>query len=677
MAPKIQTLLILLALFLLACPPPPKPSVGPPPPEPCSPAAAEPAPKAAPPPAPPAAAADEGKVLVLRGTPEIPSALRQRLGQYLDVRYARLSALSDDGKSLLVGTRFGRTRQLHLVTRPLGMRRQLTFVDEPVGQASFVPGTSQVLYMADVGGNEQYQIFNLDLATGKTRLLTDGTSRHGPYLWSHDGRRIAYTSNARNGRDMDLYVGDGRTRSGKLLLERKGHWTPLDWSHDGKRLLIARYVSINDVRLFMVELASKKVTRVSPEKPTASYRAAVFSRDGRRLYVATDREGEFVELYELDLKKGAWKPLSRKIKWNVEQVALSPDGRELAFTVNEDGYSKLKVLDLRKGTTRRIASAKLPRGVIQGLSYARRKKVLGFTLFGPTATGDVYTYDTGGRRGFTRWTESELGGLNVERLIKPKLLRYKTFDGRRIPTFYYRPPGKGPFPVVLYIHGGPESQARPYFSASIQYLLRESGIAVLVPNVRGSDGYGKSYLLMDNGFKREDSVKDIGALLDWIDRQRELDARRVGVFGGSYGGYMVLASLVHFADRIAAGVDIVGISNFVTFLRNTKAYRRDLRRAEYGDEREPKMYEFLQRISPSRSADKIKSALFVAHGANDPRVPLSETDQLVEAVRRQGQDVWYMVARNEGHGFRKKDNRDLFYQLSVLFFEKHLGKKGR
>jgi len=296
---------------------------------------------------------------------------------------------------------------------------------------------------------------------------------------------------------------------------------------------------------------------------------------------------------------------------------------------------------------------------------------------GPTATGDVYTYEGGAGAGFTRWTESELGGINRRNLIAPTLLRYKTFDGRSIPAFYYRPPGKGPFPVVVVIHGGPESQARPYFSAFIQYLVGESGIAVLSPNVRGSDGYGKSYLLLDNGFKREDSVRDIGALLDWIGRRKELDPRRVGVFGGSYGGYMVLASLTHYADRIAAGVDIVGISNFVTFLKNTKAYRRDLRRAEYGDEREPKMRAFLRRISPSRSADKIRSALFVAHGANDPRVPLSETEQLVEAVRRQGQDVWTMVARNEGHGFRKKENRDLFYQLSVLFFDRHLHQGGR
>jgi len=297
--------------------------------------------------------------------------------------------------------------------------------------------------------------------------------------------------------------------------------------------------------------------------------------------------------------------------------------------------------------------------------------VLGFTLLGPTRTGDAFTYNV--RSGaLTRWTLSEVGGLNPERFTEPELIRYRTFDGREIPAFCYRPGGAGPHPVVVWIHGGPEAQARPYFSAMMQYLAGESGIAVLVPNVRGSDGYGKSYLLLDNHDKREDSVRDIGALLDWIGRRPDLDAGRVAVFGGSYGGYMVLASLVHYAGRIVAGVDIVGISNFVTFLKHTKAYRRDLRRAEYGDERDPEMHDFLQRISPSTNAHRIRSAMFVAHGANDPRVPLSETDQIVAAVRKQGNEVWYMVARNEGHGFRKKENRDIFYLLSVLFLEKHL-----
>jgi dipeptidyl aminopeptidase/acylaminoacyl peptidase len=613
----------------------------------------------------------EQKNLVLQGVPEVPAALRKRLGQYLNARSASLQVLADDGRSMLITTRFAQTHQVHRVTSPLGSRNQITFKPEPIRQATFQPKTTdKVLYVSDIGGNELYQIFRLDLASGKTSLLTDGKSRHGSYRWSHDGQQIAYTSNARNGKDMDLYLGDGRSAdTGRLFLERQGHWLPKDWSQDGKRLLVEQYISINDSRLYVIDVASRQIMPITPVNPRASYRDARFDRTGKQVYVTTDREGEFVELYSVDLAKKTWRPLTRAINWNVEGLDLSPDGKTLAFSVNEGGSSALYLLNTRSGGHRKVTT--IPPGVISGLQFARKAQILGFSLTSATLAGDAYTYDLR-RRTLTRWTSSELGGLNPSRFVEPTLIQYETFDGRKIPAFYFKPTTSGPHPVVVWIHGGPESQSRLYFRETVQFLVNESGIAVLIPNVRGSDGYGKSYLLLDNGAKREDSVKDIGALLDWIARQKELDEKRVGVLGGSYGGYMVLASLVHFPERIKAGVDIVGISNFVTFLTNTKAYRRNLRRAEYGDERDPKMHALLQRISPSNNAHKIRSALFVAHGANDPRVPLSETDQIVQAVSKQGKDVWYMVARNEGHGFRKKENRDMFWTLSVLFFEKHL-----
>lgn len=631
---------------------------------------AAPNPAATKPPAPPANAADDDRTVVLQGTPEVPDDLRDRLRRYLNTRNASLASLDDRGESMIVLTRFGETAQVHLVQQPSGARRQITFKDEPVRAADLVPGSpNRLLLLADVGGNEAYQIFHVDRDAGSSTLLTDGTSRHGSFLFDDQGARMALTSNARNGKDMDLYLSDGRTAGGaKLWLTREGYWYPMDWSHDGEALLLGEYVSINDARVYLARPPSTTVTRVSPADPVASYRGARFSRDGRKLYVASDREGEFVELFEHDLAKETWTSRTRDIPWNVEELSVAPDGRHVAFTVNEDGYSVLYVMD-RTGRVRRQPG--IPRGIISDLQYAPEADVVGFTHYGPDSAGDAYTYEPRLRK-LTRWTHSEVGGLNPERFVTPDLIRYESFDGREIPAFFYRPEGEGPFPVLVNIHGGPESQARPYFSAITQYLVNESKIAVLVPNVRGSDGYGKTYLQLDNGFKREDSVKDIGALLDWIARRPDLDQSRVGVFGGSYGGYMVLASLVHFGDRIRAGCDVVGISNFVTFLTNTKEYRRDLRRAEYGDERDEKMRAFLTSISPTSHLDKIRSPLFVAHGANDPRVPVSETDQIVEAVRSKGTDVWYMLARNEGHGFRKKENRDLFYQLMVLFFEKHL-----
>ncbi len=370
----------------------------------------------------------------------------------------------------------------------------------------------------------------------------------------------------------------------------------------------------------------------------------------------------------------AWRALTGDIDWNVERIAISHDRRTLALSTNEDGYSVLRLLDTR---TRRLSPVRgAPRGYVRSLTFAPEAPVLGFTVQSATNTGDAYTYDLRRRR-TVRWTQSEVGGLDASRFVEPTLERYETFDERQIPAFYYRPEGDGPFPVVVYIHGGPESQARPWFSPLTQYLASEAGIAVVAPNVRGSDGYGKSYLLLDNGTRREDSVRDIGALLDWIEAREELDGERVAVFGGSYGGYMVLASMVHYGDRLRAGVDNVGISNFVTFLENTREYRRDLRRAEYGDERDPEMRAHLARISPVNNVDRMNCALFVAHGANDPRVPASEAEQIVEAVRRNGHDVWYMLARNEGHGFQKKNNRDVYLQLTVMFLMEHLGVSER
>ncbi len=615
--------------------------------------------------------------LVLQGTPPPSAEIRDRLLRYLESRSASLQALSDDGKSMIVTTRFGQTAQAHRLSMPLGARSQITFLDEPVREVTFVPGSKDsIVYLRDRGGDEQYQIFRQDVGQGTTSLLTDGKSRHGAHVWSWDGKRIAYTSNARNGKDMDLYLGDGKRReSAKLLLEVKGHWFPIEFSRDGKRLLVGEYISINDSRLYVLELGQTpaKAIRITPEQPVASYRAAAFDASGNQVYAATDKNGEFVELVLLDPKTKTDKPLTRHIPWNVEELELSPDGTTLAFVTNEDGYGVLRLLDTRTGRER--AAPNVPKGIVSGLSFAKQTGLLGFSFTSASEPGDAFGYDVRSGK-LTRWTESEIGGLDRSRFVTPKLVHYEAFDGKKIPAFYYRPKTKGPHPVVVWIHGGPEAQSRASFNPLLQYLATESGMAVLVPNVRGSDGYGKSYLLLDNGKRREDSVKDIGSLLDWVGKQPELDQKRVAVLGGSYGGYMVLASLVHFGARLAAGVDIVGISNFVTFLQNTKDYRRDLRRAEYGDERDPDMRAFLQKISPTENAHRIKSHLFVAHGANDPRVPLSETDAIVEQVKKHGRDVWYMVALNEGHGFQKKDNRDMFYLLSVMFLEKHLSVSG-
>jgi dipeptidyl aminopeptidase/acylaminoacyl peptidase len=613
--------------------------------------------------------------LIVEGAPEPPEALRARLHQYLETRSASVASISSDGKSLLVRTRFGETPQIHLVGAPLGARRQLTFDDEPIASATFVPGEPDALWFTrDKGGAEDYQIFRLDLTNGRAELLTDGKSRHQSLVIERKGKRIAYASNARNGRDMDLYVADGRKKeSARLLLEVQGTYAPLDFSRDGKWLLASHYVSIQESELYVVELATGKARQIT-QGPKAAYRSAFFDASGKRVYAASDREGEMNELYEIAIDKepSSFRSLTRDIKWNVELVRLSPDGKTIALVVNEEGYGTLHLLDTQTRAHR--VAKNLPRAVISRLDYAENADTLGLSLARATSATDAYTYDVKKQK-LVRYTESEMGGLDQSSFVEPALVRFDSFDGLSVPAFVYKPRGAGPFPVVIDIHGGPESQARPVFHPLAQYLARESGIATIVPNVRGSDGYGKRYLSLDNGKLREDSVKDIGALLDFVAKDSTLDAKRVAVMGGSYGGYMVLASLVHHGARLRGGIDVVGIANFVTFLENTRDYRRDLRRVEYGDESNPEMRAFLTDISPLTHVDRITSALFVAHGTNDPRVPVGEAEQIARAVREKGREVWTLVATNEGHGFQKKENRDRYSELAVMFLERTLENK--
>ncbi len=612
--------------------------------------------------------------LVMEGIPEIPREVKEGLRQYAATRSARFSGWLPRG-GVLISTRFGETSQLHRVRRPLAMREQLTFFSEPVysGAVSSHPEVHGLVYGRDEGGNENYQLYFYDLESGKSRMLSDGKSRNGGVVWSPDGKRFAFSSTRRNQADTDVWVYDVRTGKDELVLAEGGYWFALDWSADGRRLLVQRYISINESWLGVLDLRSRKLTRIELGEEKASVRAAVFDRDGEHVYLVTDAGTDFPTLRRMNLSTGHFKALTTDADWGVRGLARSRDGRYLAWVHNVDAVDRLRVLDLKRG--KQVKLPDLPAGVISRLQFHPHRHELGFSMTTPTSPGDVWSLDLRhGKPRLLRWTQSETGGLPPSRFVEPQLIRFTSFDGLEIPAFYYRPRGQGPFPVLVDIHGGPEGQERPSFNSFIQYLVNEMGIAVIAPNVRGSSGYGKKRLLMDNGYKREDSVRDIGALLDWVAGREDLDADKIVVYGGSYGGYMVLASLVHYNDRLAGGVDIVGISNFVTFLENTKGYRRNLRRPEYGDERDPKMRAFLESISPLNHADRISKPLFIIQGLNDPRVPASEAEQILAAVRANGGDAWYLLARDEGHGFRKKGNRDFMRAAVVMFLRKVLGQ---
>ena len=614
------------------------------------------------------------------GVPAIPEALADRLRQYQNTRSASFSGWSSDGNGILIQTRFGNTAQLHRVYKPDGRREQITFFDEPA-DGFFVPNNPEgmLLISMGTGGNEQFQVYAMTPHDGgSATLLTDGKSRNllGPVR--KDGLFAIVSSNARNGKDTDLYIVDPNTPGKRELLFQTDdeYWIPEDWSRDGAQILMRHYVSINECYPAILDVATGKKTPIPipGNSKQSAYGSMSFSNDGRFAYLTSDAVSEFKQLARVDLKSMEYNWLSKDIPWDIESVVVAPPGGLLphegliAFTANEDGVSSLY---LQFADTHRKLD--VPMGVISSLSFSPDGTQLGFSLSKPNLPSDAYSISLLDGK-LTRWTYSETGGLPVDRFVEPEIVRFKSFDDQQIPAFVYKPSNASkdkPVPVVINIHGGPESQAQPTFDPQTQFYVAELGFAVIRPNVRGSAGYGKSYLLMDNGPLREDSVKDIGALLDWIKQQPELDASRVAVYGGSYGGYMVLSSLTHYSDRLRGGIDIVGIASFKSFLENTSAYRRDLRRAEYGDERTPEMNAVFERIDPLNNAQRIKTSLLVAHGENDPRVPFSEAEQIAPKVRANGQTVWTAYANNEGHGFARKENRDYVSAVITLFLIEH------
>ena len=622
--------------------------------------------------------------------PTIPDRVTEALRRYQSTRSASFLDWTSDGAGMYISTRFGETAQVHRVARAGGAREQLTFSAEPIyGAITATWGTREgFFFLKDVGGSEAYHLFFFDQMTGRleqvTRTPKQPSARFvGPRL-SHDGRWLALTGTARNGKDYDLWRLDLHhpERAPEKLLDRQGYWQVEDWSPDGREVLLLNYVSSTEASLYRYNLTSGALQRLLPKRTEPTYEGTGrYASDGKRVFFVSNRFGQFKQLCELTLSAGHASLRTGDIPWDVQSISVTHKAGLVAFSVNKGGVSHVHIRDQITFQPQRLP--KLPVGVLRSMKFDPQGTRLAVTLDSATGPGDVYAIDLQ-KSALVRWTKSEVGGLDTSRFVAPTLITYPTFDQvdgapRRIPAFYYKPQkSSGPHPVLVIIHGGPESQYRPRFWPALQHWINDLGIAVLAPNVRGSAGYGKDYLLLDNGMKREDSVRDIGALLDWVKTQPELDAGRVAVYGGSYGGYMVLASMVKFADRLVAGAEIVGISNFVTFLKNTKSYRRDLRRAEYGDERVESMRAHLEAISPNNHASTISDPILVAQGANDPRVPASEAEQIVDAVRSRGQSVWYILAEDEGHGFRKKKNRDYYYAALSYFWEEYLvGSKMR
>jgi len=615
------------------------------------------------------AVVDKPAAITADGIPSIPSSLADETRPYFEYRTASFGGWNAEDRSMLVYTRFADTGQMHRVAVPGGARTQMTFEEEPIGGGSYSPDGSVLLVSKDIGGNEFSQIFRYE--NGRLVLLTDGTSRNGLGAWTHDGSMVAFSSTKRNGRDTDLYIMDPRDPSTtRMLAERQGGgWFVVDFTPDDSHALVANYISVQNIELYLLDLATGEETRITdPDNPIA-FNGISFAPDGQ-LWIATDQGSDFKRLGTLDVETGSFTPVVTE-NWDVSGFDIAEDGSFVAYEVNAAGQSALKILDTASGEIREVD---LPPGVIGGFEIAPWGEI-GLTFSSNQAASDAYSVNPETLE-LTRWTASETGGLDPNNNVLPELVEIESFDGEAMSGFLYRPDPErfpGPRPLIMSIHGGPEGQSTASFLGRTNYLINELGVAYFLPNVRGSTGFGKRFVSLDNGpFQRENSVRDIGAFLDVLEADPAIDAGRMMVTGGSYGGYMCYASALRYGERFDAAACVVAISSFVTFLENTEDYRRDLRRVEYGDERDPEQRAKLIEISPLTRIDELDIPLLVATGANDPRVPASEADQVIEAVRANGREAWHFLAANEGHGFRRKENADYYYWTFLTFVRENL-----
>jgi dipeptidyl aminopeptidase/acylaminoacyl peptidase len=612
----------------------------------------------------------------LQNVPDIPDDISEAVQRYQNSRSALFQDWLPDG-SMLIATRFGATQQVHHVAAPGAARTQISFGTEPVEAVHVIPGSNRFVLSRDNGGDEWYQLYIRGLTGTATQITETGTRNQTP-VFSKDGSLLVWARATKGSAAYSLQGIDPKAGgAARTLYQSDGAIDPADIAPDKSRMIFIRSLSNREDQLFELDLATGKATRIGPKTEAAIYQEPRYLPGGKSLIVISNRGGDFRNIVEIDIATGKQTMLTPGLKWDVEDYDLSDDGRVLAYAINEDGFSKVVLQD--RLTSRALPQPDLPKGVLTALKFTPDGRRIAIGLTAATSAGDVWSWNVDAAA-LTRWTTSELGDLDPARLAEPELIRFTSFDGLSVPAFVYRPrdvpPGQ-PTPVIIDIHGGPEAQTRPIWNYGAQYFADVLKATVILPNVRGSDGYGKRYLNLDNAEKREDSVKDIGALLDWIATRPDLDKSRVAVYGQSYGGYMSLAVMTHYSDRLVGGVERYGISNWTSFLENTEAYRRDNRRAEYGDERDPKMRKVFARISPMNNVGKITRPMLVMQGANDPRVPQSESDQVVAKLRAGGNETWYVLFADEGHGFQKKPNNDLRREVETLFLRRLFEPAGK
>ena len=626
--------------------------------------------------------------LVSLEIPPIPKDLARAVAKYTDFRGHGFVDWHPLRREMLVSHRKagGETMQLFRVASPMGKAEQLTDLPDPVTRALYEPREGRyIVFERSSGGDEASQIYRLDPGSREPAALTPEGERHTLELWLHRKSRLIYSSvplnrtgqggNRENPTQILTLIDPANPLDRRRLVELRGTgWSVDAVSWDDRYAALTRHLSANESQIWLLDLDNARLRQLLPfpgaKGGRGVYIAGGFRRDNSGLFVVTDQDGEFRQLMFLRFRDQKLLPMARHIRADMDGVTLSDDGRLLAARVNVDGRYQLRLFDAHH--FREIAVPRLPAGTVHHLQFRPESVELAVSMSSSKAPSELYSIDMEGTPTAKQWTRAYApSGVSTGSFPEQKVVRWRSYDGLTISGLLTVPPARftGPRPVLVLVHGGPESQATVRFLNRYNYLVNELGIAIVEPNVRGSSGYGKTFLALDNGAKREDAVRDIGGLLGWIARQPRFDASRIIIAGSSYGGYVALSSAIHYANRIAGAIDMVGISNFVTFLENTESYRRDLRRAEYGDERDPAMREFLLGISPLTHAKRITRPLFVVQGLNDPRVPFTEAEQLVGKVRESGNPVWYLRADNEGHGFERKENADYQFYAMVMFLQ--------
>jgi dipeptidyl aminopeptidase/acylaminoacyl peptidase len=618
---------------------------------------------------------------LIEGIPPVPQSLADAIAPYATFKQAIFASWHPVERQMLVNTRLGDTFQAYKLAAPQAEPVQMTFQKRSVGPwtpgpgqggAWFADGGRSIVFRQDENGNQLFQLYRVAPDKGPAILLTDGKSRCGVPVWSSAGDRIAYYSTRRDTRDRDIWVMNPSVPgTDRMLAQLPGAWEPLDWSNDDRFLLALETITRAETRLWQIDVQSGEKKRLTPGGQVA-YGSGLYGADGKSVYLTSDAGGEFRRLLRLDIASGALTTITGNINWDIEELALSSKGEWLALTANEAGVTTLYLLDTRSGKIKRVGG--MPPGSVQALEWRPNSDELGFNLTSPKLPWNAFSLVVGTGK-IERWTRADTGAIDTSRLTDAELIRWTSFDGLSISGFMYRPPAKfkGPRPVLINIHGGPEAQERPRFLGRSNYLLNELGLVIIYPNIRGSTGFGKSFLTLDNGRLRENAVKDIGALLDWIARQKGLDKTRVTIAGPSYGGLMALAAAAAYPDRMRCVFDGFGISNIATFLDRAQAAIRPVRRGEYGDESDPAMRQFMEQIAPANQASKIRVPLFIVHGKNDPAVPVQESEQMVAAVKKTGTPLWVMFATNAGHGFAdNRQNDEYSFYAWVLFMKQYL-----